>query len=480
MESVTGRARERGALQRFSQSSLPLLPWTKQILSVLWENLRLLLQVICYSLMTVFQMFRFEVHLRITDDTGEHIQHMTNATSDSADGFLLSSLFESNRNVVVAGSSPLSKFTSDPFDLNSHSKSVLSSLVNDDLCCSLVDDFVCRATGCLTDDEDICVGDQYGWKHSFDWNFHKNSEGIYTNDSSFTNCLSSLFGNDIQKQDDCHTGLEFNISTSKITGQGPDSDLSWGSSDGSCTDVERQESDGLWDLLTRSNDPYHPLHFTACLTSAISNQQKKQCTSLSIGVSSCSESSEQENTGANNSEDEEEALWKSLSRDDDPYYPLNFRAPLKSSQVCMDDQDEGSADFHQLNPKTTRYPTNARCRKPCLMPRKVVNHRCPLLCVEKLTTVPWKRPTTKTISASTKKKTPSIKKVKFSPVVQVHKMRVWSFALQACRKGPWEEYARDRTRFQKRILETEQVIGYCFNPSHRDKFSALQQCTLTK
>lgn len=35
------------------------------------------------------------------------------------------------------------------------------------------------------------------------------------------------------------------------------------------------------------------------------------------------------------------------------------------------------------------------------------------------------------------------------------------------RKGPWEEYARDRCRFQKRIRETEESIGYCFNLKHR-------------
>lgn len=359
------------------------------------------------------------MHLRITDDAGEHIQHMTNVSSDSTDGFLLSSLFESNRNVVVAGSSPLSKFTSDSFDLNAHSKSVLSTLVNDDLCCSLVDDFVCRATGCLTEDEDICVGDQYGWKHSFDWNFRTSSERQYTNDSSFTNCLSSLFANEIQKQDDCCTGLECN--TSKISG--PDSDLSWGSSDGSCTDGERQESDRLWELLTRSNDPYHPLHFTACLSSAISDQQRKQCTSLSVGVSSCSESSEQENTGANNSEDEEETLWKSLSRDDDPYYPLNFRAPIKSSQVCMDDPKKSPSDFLQLGNLQSRDPTNLQCRMPRLIPSKVINHKFHNLCLEKLTTVHWKRPTANTINA-TRKKMPNIKQVNIF-TIYFHKAHWW-------------------------------------------------------
>lgn len=35
------------------------------------------------------------------------------------------------------------------------------------------------------------------------------------------------------------------------------------------------------------------------------------------------------------------------------------------------------------------------------------------------------------------------------------------------RKGPWEECARDRCRFQKRIKETEECIGCCFTLEHR-------------
>lgn len=37
------------------------------------------------------------------------------------------------------------------------------------------------------------------------------------------------------------------------------------------------------------------------------------------------------------------------------------------------------------------------------------------------------------------------------------------------RKGPWEELARDGCRFQKRIQETEEAIGYCFTTEHRQR-----------
>ena len=37
------------------------------------------------------------------------------------------------------------------------------------------------------------------------------------------------------------------------------------------------------------------------------------------------------------------------------------------------------------------------------------------------------------------------------------------------RKGPWETFAVDRFRFTRRIEEINDKIGWCFNPSHRQK-----------
>lgn len=350
-------------------------------------------------------MFRFEVHLRITDDTGEHIQHMTNAHGDT-DGFLLSSLFESNKNVVVAGPSPLSRFNKDPFSLNSHSRSVLSSLVNDDLCCSLVDNLVSHATECISDNEDGCVGEQFGWKHRFDWNFHTGLE------TKVDECVPSLYGKEFQKQTDCYTGLECNLSRLKFKSQSSDSEFSWGSSDSSSIDREREDSDMLWDLLRCSNDPYHPLHFTACMSSTDANrqrtqtgssQQRNEFTSSPSVVACCSDSSEHGHTETVNPEDEEEALWKSLSWDDDPYHPLNFRAPLSSAHAIT--------NFHEKSSQTSRDPTSTRCPKPFLMQRQVISHRCPQLCVEKPAKVPWKRPINKTVDASTREKISTVKRV---------------------------------------------------------------------
>ena len=37
------------------------------------------------------------------------------------------------------------------------------------------------------------------------------------------------------------------------------------------------------------------------------------------------------------------------------------------------------------------------------------------------------------------------------------------------RKGPWELFAVDRDRFNRRIKDVESKIGWCFEPKHREK-----------
>jgi hypothetical protein len=38
------------------------------------------------------------------------------------------------------------------------------------------------------------------------------------------------------------------------------------------------------------------------------------------------------------------------------------------------------------------------------------------------------------------------------------------------RKGPWELFAVDRGRFNRRIQCVESKIGWCFEPNHRKKY----------
>ncbi|XP_067275927.1 protein phosphatase 1 regulatory subunit 15B [Pseudorasbora parva] len=465
---------ERTALRRFGDGGMMLLPWTKQILTVVWEQLRLLVQVICCTFMTVFQMFRFEVHLRITDETGQHIQHMTSGSGDPSDSFLLSSLFENNKTMVVGGSSPLSKFGRDPFDVSSHSRAVLSSLVSDELCCSLVDDLVSHATECLNDTEDLYIGDHSVWKHGYDWTVLGGSEGKCAESTrTFTACVSGFSPKEFVKQKPIGDPDSSGSSAEEVqapcqvqsVGQLSDSEFSWGSTDSSCFEGEREESDKLWELLTSSTDPYHPLHFTACLSSVATEKSKTQVVTKPESPTSQSTTSTASESPKPGSEDEEEeALWRSLSQSDDPYHPLNFRAPLQSSPATPI-----PSKHHSPSHSKTRRFKSSRRSKPPLPASKVPRHCCHKLPFETLSVVPWRRNVGLTAVQGNQRKCPTFKKVKFSPVVQVHKMHSWSFALQASRKGPWEELARDRDRFRKRISDTEKAIGYCFSLSHREK-----------
>lgn len=52
-----------------------------------------------------------------------------------------------------------------------------------------------------------------------------------------------------------------------------------------------------------------------------------------------------------------------------------------------------------------------------------------------------------------------MKKVRFSEVPSVRVMHVWSYASRVARTaGMWEEAARDRARFERRIGETSKIL----------------------
>lgn len=69
-------------------------------------------------------------------------------------------------------------------------------------------------------------------------------------------------------------------------------------------------------------------------------------------------------------------------------------------------------------------------------------------------------------------KNKSSKKVHFaddSDLTAVHPIIAWSYAYQAARKGPWEQYALDRGRFLRRITDAEKVLEPVLSQNHRDK-----------
>ena len=68
------------------------------------------------------------------------------------------------------------------------------------------------------------------------------------------------------------------------------------------------------------------------------------------------------------------------------------------------------------------------------------------------------------------------RKVAFNPRHTVYVQYVWQYAYQQARKSEWEQYARDRDRFMRRIIESEHIINPILKESHRERvFASLKQ-----
>ncbi|XP_054476213.1 protein phosphatase 1 regulatory subunit 15B [Anoplopoma fimbria] len=548
MAKIVGKGCERTAMERFGCGGKALLPWTKHMLTVLWEQLRLLVQVIYYTFISVFQMFRFEVHVRITDETGQHIQHMTTAANPT-ESFLFSSLFDGDNGVMVGGSNPLSNFCADVGDSfagKSTAEALLSTLRADDLCCGLVDDFVSGK------EDGIFLGHQSSWKMGFpgDWNIfvsssdssndgcHKSTEKLFKQETSeeersfhwsseedqnvveFDSEESKALWESLSKSSDPYNPFFFSACISTNTNMGrskgkatdSDADLmsvskaseemsgprglniwvsrsdsesswsSWASSEGSSPEMD-EESERLLEFFSSPDDPYNPMCFTARTFSSTSPQTttsttvSKQQASLPAPPSKSDTEEKESSFPPSSEDDEEEQLWKALCQKDDPYHPLNFQACLQSSSATTPPSADDPDVHHtqklptkgnkcEKEPKKTKKST-----KPSLPERKLKHHSHP-----DTTLVPWKKNGQKQQSLPEEErenKTSSTqKKVRFSPLVQVHVMRTWPFARQASRKGHWEEMARDRDRFRRRVQETEPAIGHCFTEPHRERMRA--------
>lgn len=510
MAAVVGS--ERTAMERFGSGGKALLPWTKQMLTGLWEQLRLLVQVIYYTFMSVFQMFRFEVHVRITDETGQHIQHMTTAANPS-DSFLFSSLFDGDGGVMVGGANPLSNL-GDPFAGKSPAEALLSTLRADDLCCGLVDQSgwkvgfpggdwnIFLSSSDSSNDGVRKTADRRASKQeasederSFRWSGEEDqsvpefdseeSDALWEslsrssdpyNTFFFSACISTNAKASRSKSDAAESGGDLAAAAGEeappprglaVRSGHSDSESSWSSwagSEGSGPDLD-EEGERLLEFFSRPDDPYNPMCFTA-RTQPPRAAEPRAALPPPAGKLDTEEEEEKEGSCSPSSEDDEEQLWTSFGqKHDDPYHPLNFRACLQSSPTAPPPPGGRVQNPPEKHEQESRKPDAATPSPP---DRKSKCHSHP-----DRTLVPWRR-TGGTRRPAPEEKTTSgaRKQVRFSPLVQVHVMRTWPFARQASRKGLWEEMVRDRDRFRRRVRDAEDAIGRCLAAPHRERMRA--------
>lgn len=63
----------------------------------------------------------------------------------------------------------------------------------------------------------------------------------------------------------------------------------------------------------------------------------------------------------------------------------------------------------------------------------------------------------------------SKKSVSFASSPKIYILSKWNYAYRQARIGNWEEAARDRDRFKRRIIMCEKVLEPIFNINNRDQ-----------
>ncbi|XP_053117782.1 uncharacterized protein LOC128329905 [Hemicordylus capensis] len=159
----------------------------------------------------------------------------------------------------------------------------------------------------------------------------------------------------------------------------------------------------------------------------------------------------------------------------DPFHPLCFSKPIQAPRVSTiappepKNHKENTVSFYLTKTDSQPRGVCTPSKHPWSQkdPRTICTHPANKFC--QTDSKKNYDPNTTEISSVSQEENEVVKKVRFSPVVTVHQLLVWDYASRAARQGPWEEMARDRCRFRRRIAEVQAVLEPCLEMEHRAK-----------